>query len=222
MNGLTMLWDNLDVFALGLQNTLILFCVSSVCAFLLACVIAFLLEGRDNNVTGKLIRGAMDLMRMLPFLIFLYLLYYGLPNVGIRLDVWSAGFLALITYHAAYFAEILRAARTSLPAGQAEAAYAHGFVNSKMYWRILLPQMVMRSGPLFGNQLVCLLKDTAFLSIITLMDLTAAASAVQAKYFVPLPPFVFVIALYWSITLLVEALLRRLGRRAQKRGLVHE
>jgi polar amino acid transport system permease protein len=142
--------------------------------------------------------------------------------MGISLDVWSAGFIALITYHGAYFAEILRAARTALPAGQAEAAYAHGFVNSTMYWRILLPQMVMRSGPLFGNQLVCLLKDTAFLSIITLMDLTAAASAVQAKYFVPLPPFIFVIALYWSITLLVEALLRRLGRRAQKRGLVHE
>ncbi|MNG12139.1 Arginine ABC transporter permease protein ArtQ [compost metagenome] len=138
------------------------------------------------------------------------------------MDVWSAGFIALITYHGAYFAEILRAARTSLPSGQAEAACAHGFINSKMYWRILLPQMVMRSGPLFGNQLVCLLKDTAFLSIITLMDLTAAASAVQAKYFVPLPPFIFVIVLYWSITLCVEALLRRLGRRAQKRGLVNE
>lgn len=221
MNGLKMLWDNLDVFASGLQNTLILFCVSSVFSFMLACFIAFLLEGRDN-LTGKLIRWALDLMRMLPFLIFLYLLYYGLPNFGIRLNVWSAGFIALIIYHGAYFAEILRAARTSLPSGQAEAAYAHGFVNSTMYWRILLPQMVMRSGPLFGNQLVCLLKDTAFLSIITLMDLTAAASAVQAKYFVPLPPFIFVIALYWSITLIVEALLRRLGRRAQKRGLVHE
>lgn len=221
MNGLKMLWDNLDVFAAGLQNTLILFCVSSVFSFMLACFIAFLLEGRDN-FPGKLIRWALDLMRMLPFLIFLYLLYYGLPNFGIRLNVWSAGFIALIIYHGAYFAEILRAARTSLPSGQAEAAYAHGFVNSKMYWRILLPQMVMRSGPLFGNQLVCLLKDTAFLSIITLMDLTAAASAVQAKYFVPLPPFIFVIALYWSITLIVEALLRRLGRRAQKRGLVHE
>lgn len=221
MNGIKMLWDNLDVFAAGLQNTLILFGVSSACSFMLACVIAFLLEGQDN-LFGRLVRWALDLMRMLPFLIFLYLLYYGLPNLGISLDVWSAGFIALITYHGAYFAEILRAARTALPAGQAEAAYAHGFVNSNMYWRILLPQMVMRSGPLFGNQLVCLLKDTAFLSIITLMDLTAAASAVQAKYFVPLPPFIFVIALYWSITLLVEALLRRLGRRAQKRGLVHE
>jgi len=221
MNAIEMLWDNLGVFAEGLQNTLILFCVSSVFAFILACCIAFLLEGQEN-IPRRLLRAVIDLMRMLPFLIFLYLLYYGLPNLGISLDVWAAGFIALITYHGAYFAEILRAARTSLPAGQAEAAYAHGFINATMYWRILLPQMVMRSGPLFGNQLVCLLKDTAFLSIITLMDLTAAASAVQAKYFVPLPPFILVIALYWSITLIVEALLRRLARRAQKRGLVHE
>lgn len=221
MNGLTMLWDNAALFATGLQNTLLLFCVSAVCAFGLACGIAFLLEGRQN-FPRRLLRGLLDLMRMLPFLIFLYLLYYGLPNAGIRLDVWTAGFIALITYHGAYFAEILRAARIALPAGQAEAAWAHGFINATMYWRILLPQMVMRSGPLFGNQLVCVLKDTAFLSIITLMDLTAAASAVQAKYFVPLPPFILVIALYWSITLIVEALLQRLARRAQKRGLVHE
>lgn len=221
MNGFNMIWDNLDVFGQGFQNTLLLFIVSAVFAFILACFVAFLLEGHDN-APRKCIRQFLDLMRMLPFLIFLYLLYYGLPNLGLRLDVWTAGFIALITYHAAYFAEILRAARTALPVGQAEAAYAHGFVNSVMYWRILLPQMVMRSGPLFGNQMVCLLKDTAFLSIITLTDLTAAASAVQAKYFVPLPPFVFVIALYWMVTLIVEALLRRLSKYAQRRGLVHE
>jgi len=221
MNGLTIIWDNLGTFGAGLENTLILFSVSSISAFLCACFIAFLLEGQDN-LARRAIRWFLDLMRMSPFLIYLYLLYYGLPNLGIRLDVWSAGFIALITYHATYFAEILRAARVSLPAGQAEAAYAHGFINSRMYWRILLPQMVLRSGPLFGNQLVCCLKDTAFLSVITLLDLTAAASAVQAKYFVPLPSFVFVIALYWGITLIVEALLRRLGRQAQKRGLIHE
>jgi polar amino acid transport system permease protein len=221
MNGFIMLWDNLDIIAKGLQNTLILFCVSSVSAFLLACFIAFLMEGQDN-IVRRSIRWILDVMRMLPFLIFLYLLYYGLPNFGIRLDVWSAGFIALITYHGAYFAEILRGARASLPSGQAEAAYAHGFINSRMFWRILLPQMVMRSGPLFGNQLVSILKETAFLSIITLMELTAAASAIQAKYFVQLPPFICVIALYWGITLIVEALLRGLGRRAQKRGLVNE
>ncbi|GLO51376.1 amino acid ABC transporter permease [Pseudomonas putida] len=221
MKSFDIIWNNLGVFASGLQNTLILFIVSAIFSFALACILGFMLEGPANRVR-KSIKASLDLMRMLPFLIFLYLLYYGLPNLGLRLDVWAAGFIALITYHAAYFAEILRSARVSLPAGQAEAAYAHGFVNSIMYWRILLPQMVLRSGPLFGNQMVCLLKDTAFLSIITLTELTAAASAIQAKYFVPLQPFVFVILLYWSITLIVEAMLRRLSKYAQKRGLIHE
>ncbi|HEJ2566263.1 ABC transporter permease subunit [Pseudomonas aeruginosa] len=221
MNSFDILWENSEAFAEGLLNTLILFGVSAVFSFMLACFMAFLLEGHDN-APRKVLRWVMDVMRMLPFLIYLYLLYYGLPDLGVRLDVWAAGFIALITYHGAYFAEILRAARTSLPVGQAEAAYAHGFVNSKMYWRILLPQMVMSSGPLFGNQLVCLIKDTAFLSIITLTELTAAANAVQAKYFIPLPPFVLVIVLYWMVTLFVEAMLGLLGRLAKKRGLVHE
>lgn len=221
MNSFDILWENSGAFSEGLLNTLILFGVSAVFSFMLACFMAFLLEGHDNALR-KLLRWVMDVMRMLPFLIYLYLLYYGLPDLGVRLDVWAAGFIALITYHGAYFAEILRAARTSLPVGQAEAAYAHGFVNSKMYWRILLPQMVMSSGPLFGNQLVCLVKDTAFLSIITLTELTAAANEVQAKYFIPLPPFVLVIVLYWMVTLFVEAMLGLLGRLAKKRGLVHE
>ncbi|HEJ1327436.1 ABC transporter permease subunit [Pseudomonas aeruginosa] len=221
MNSFDILWENSEAFAGGLLNTLILFGVSAVFSFMLACFMAFLLEGHDNALR-KLLRWVMDAMRMLPFLIYLYLLYYGLPDLGVRLDVWAAGFVALITYHGAYFAEILRAARTSLSVGQAEAAYAHGFVNSKMYWRILLPQMIMSSGPLFGNQLVCLIKDTAFLSIITLTELTAAANAVQAKYFIPLPPFVLVIVLYWMVTLFVEAMLGLLGRLAKKRGLVHE
>lgn len=221
MNGFHILWDNSGVFAEGLVNTLILFSVSAVFAFLLACFLAFLLEGHENK-PRRLLRWVMDVMRMLPFLIYLYLLYYGLPDLGVRLDVWAAGLIALITYHGAYFAEILRGARASLPAGQAEASYAHGFVNSKMYWRIMLPQMVLCSGPLFGNQLICLIKDTAFLSIITLTELTAAANAVQAKYFIPLPPFVLVIALYWAVTLFVESMLVLLGRLAKKRGLVHE
>lgn len=221
MNGWSTIWDHLDRFALGLGNTLLLFGVSSAVAFVAACGLVYLLEG-EQNAARRALRGFIDLLRMSPFLIYLYLLYYGLPEVGIRLDVWTAGFIALITYHASYFAEILRAARISLPQGQMESAKAHGFASFCMYRRILLPQMVLRSGPLFGNQLICCLKDTAFLSIITLFELTAAANDVQATYFVPMPAFVVAILLYWVVSLGIEAFLRRLGRYAQHRGLSYE
>ena len=214
-------WSQADRIALGFASTLLLFLVASAVAFVLSCGIVYLLEGHQNP-PRRLLRATLDLVRMSPFLIYVYLLYYGLPEVGVRFDAWTAGTVALITYHASYFAEILRAARAALPQGQVESARAHGYAPFGMYRRILLPQMVLRSGPLFGNQLICCLKDTAFLSIITVFELTAAANDVQSTYFVPMPAFVTAIALYWLVSLGIEACLRLLGRFAKIRGLSHE
>ncbi|NTE68226.1 amino acid ABC transporter permease [Agrobacterium tumefaciens] len=221
MQGWSTVWAHSDRIAVGLGNTLLLFLLSAILAFALACGIAFLLEGKKNILRWSL-RAFLDLVRMTPFLIYVYLLYYGLPELGIRFTAWTAGFAALITYHACYFAEILRAARAALPQGQAESAKAHGYGPFGMYRRILLPQMVLKSGPLFGNQLIACLKDTAFLSIITVFELTAAANDVQATYFVPMPAFITVIILYWFISLGIEGVLRALGSTAKTRGLSYE
>lgn len=221
MHGWSTVWAHSDRILAGLGNTLVLFLLSSAAAFAIACGLAFLLEGRQNFARRGL-RELFDIVRMLPFLIYVYLLYYGLPELGIRFGAWTAGFVALISYHACYFAEILRAARISLPTGQAESAKAHGFGPFGMFRHILLPQMVLKSGPLFGNQLITCLKDTAFLSIITVFELTAAANDVQATYFVPMPAFIVVIALYWFVSLGIEAFPRSLGRYAKMRGLSHE
>lgn len=214
-------WAHADRILLGFGNTLLLFILASAVAFVAACGLVYLLEGHPNPLRRGL-RAALDLLRMSPFLIYVYLLYYGLPEVGIRFDAWTAGIVALVSYHACYFAEILRAARVALPQGQVESARAHGYTPFGMYSRILLPQMILRSGPLFGNQLICCLKDTAFLSIVTVFELTAAANDVQSVYFVPMPAFITAIALYWLVSLGIEACLRLLDRFAKIRGLSHE
>lgn len=218
MNRWDILWGQRDTILRGLENTLILFGASAVVAFLLSCVIVIVIHGR-SGIVGAVLRGAVDAMRMLPFLIYAYLLYYGLPALGIRMSAWTAGFIALITYHAAYFAEILRGAWATLPAGQAEAARAHGFASLAMYRRIILPQLVLRSAPVLGNQLIICLKDTAFLMIITVRELTAAASAVQSTYFIPFEAFIVAIVLYWAISFGIELLVARIGRVAETRGL---
>lgn len=214
-------WTHADKIIEGFGSTLLLFLLSSIIAFVAACFLAFLIDGTQNFFRGWL-RSLLDLVRMSPFLIYVYLLYYGLPEVGIRFDAWTAGVVALISYHACYFAEILRAALVALPQGQVESARAHGYTPFGMYRRILLPQMILRSGPLFGNQLICCLKDTAFLSIVTVFELTAAANDVQSIYFVPMPAFITAIALYWLVSLGIEASLRLLGRFAKIRGLSYE
>ena len=214
-------WLNIDRVALGFGVTVLFFSVATVTAFISGCVIVYLMEGQPNFWKSSL-RTTLDLLRTVPFLIILYLLYYGLPQLGIRLSAWTAGLIALSVYHASYYAEILRGARVALPQGQVESAKAHGFTSFNMYHRILLPQMILRSGPLFGNQLVGCLKDTAFLSIITIFELTAAANDLQQVYFIPIQAFIVVIALYWCISLIIEKALRLMGRYARYRGLSYE
>jgi polar amino acid transport system permease protein len=212
------LWNHRGMILDGFQSTLVLFAVSAIAAFLLSCLLALLMRTARAPLAASL-RGVTDAMRTLPFLIYAYLLYYGLPSVGIRLDAWTAGFIALITYHAAYFAEILRGTWATLSTGQAEAARAHGFTSFMMYRRIILPQLVLRAAPVLGNQVIICLKDTAFLSIITVRELTAAASAVQSQYFIPFEAFIVAIGLYWLTSLLIEAGVARVGFAAEVKGL---
>ncbi|MGH8484461.1 MAG: ABC transporter permease subunit, partial [Pseudomonas sp.] len=174
----SILWDAREVFFNGLIATVQLFVLSTLCAFVLGCVLVYHLE--QGNRLARALRLLINLMRTLPFLILAYLLYYGLPQLGLRMSAWSAGLLALIVYHAAYFAEILRGSRLVMPEGYVEAAKAHGFTPLRLFLRIILPTLVIKTRPLLGNQLIIALKDTAFLTIITVQELTAAANSVQS------------------------------------------
>lgn len=212
----SILWDAREVFFNGLIATVQLFILSTLCAFVLGCTLVYQLE--HGNRLSRVLRLLINLMRTLPFLILAYLLYYGLPPLGLRLSAWSAGLLALIVYHAAYFAEILRGSRLVMPEGYVEAAKAHGFTPLRLYLRIILPTLVIKTRPLLGNQLIIALKDTAFLTIITVQELTAAANSVQSTYFIPTQAFVVVIVLYWLISICLELALKRAARFGAKRG----
>jgi polar amino acid transport system permease protein len=218
MNKWEILWIHREIILVGFRNTLILFSASVLLAFLLSSAVVVAIHAR-RSLLSRILRAVVDGMRMLPFLLYAYLLYYGLPSLGIRLDAWTAGLFALVTYHAAYFAEILRGSWATLPAGQTEAARAHGFANLLLYRRIILPQLTLRSAPVLGNQVIICLKDTAFLSIITVRELTAAASAVQSQYFIPFEAFIIAIGLYWITSMLIELFVARLGVVAERRGL---
>jgi len=205
-------------FVDGFANTLMLFGLSTLGAFVLGIVLVNILKGR-NPVARGLTAAYVDGMRMLPFLIFAYLLYYGLPTFGIKLTAWTAGLSGLILYHGAYVAEILRGSWSQLPAGQSEAAKAQGLHGYRLFFRILLPQLVLNSAPIMGNQLIYMLKDTAFLMIITVQELTSTASSVQSEYFVPLEPFLVAVALYWATSLVIEGAVALVHRLAKERGL---
>lgn len=84
----SIIWEARGAFLNGALNTLILFALSVLAAFAIGCFSVYLLEGR--NWLSTLLRGAINLMRMLPFLVLAYLLYYGLPALGIKPSAWGA------------------------------------------------------------------------------------------------------------------------------------
>ncbi|MDG6894171.1 ABC transporter permease subunit [Volucribacter amazonae] len=221
MDAWTILWAEREQFWTGFITTLNLFVQSAIVAFLLGIVCLFLLEGKLNPLR-RLLLLAIDTMRTLPFLIYVYLLYYGLPALGITMDAWTAGLIGLITYHGAYFAEIFRGLRATLPQGQVEAALSQGFGRNKMVYLLILPQLLLRSSSLLANQFVYLLKDTAFLTIITVRELTGVAAAVQANYFIPIEAFVVAMGLYWILSLIIDYAMKLLNKSAISRGLSYE
>jgi polar amino acid transport system permease protein len=156
-------------------------------------------------------------MRCVPFLMLAYIVCYGLPSIGINFDNFTAGLVALVLYNAAYMAEILRGAWSRLPPDYTQAAQAFGFHGFTMYRRIILPPIVMAAAPVIGNQVIQVIKDTAFLMIIAVPELTHAASSIQSTYYVPFAAFLSAIALYWVLCALVEWGVRSIERIAEGR-----
>lgn len=209
-------WTERGLLLNGLANTAILSVLAVVTALLLGFILAPALMSKKPAVA----RGArvfVDGMRCIPFLLFAYIIYYGFPSLGVTLDSWSAGLVALTVYNAAYMAEILRGAWMALPREEIEAGVAFGFSEVRLFRRIILPPLLLSAGPVIGNQLIQIIKDSAFLTIIALPELTHAASSIQSRYYVPFAAFITAVALYWGLCLVVEAGVNVLRRLADAR-----
>ncbi len=205
-----------DQFLGGLWNTVWLAGLTLILASVVGCIVAALLLSPQKLIRTPVVL-LVDGMRCVPFLLLAYLVYYGLPQLGLQFDSWTCGVSALVVYHTAYIAEIVRGAWTNLSRDQIEAGKAFGYAGFPLFWRLILPQLFFASAPVIGNQTVQILKDTAFLMIITVPELTFVASSVQATYFVPFASFIVAMMLYWIVTLAIESTVRRVEVAADMR-----
>jgi polar amino acid transport system permease protein len=212
----SIVWDERSLLLSGLGNTTILSVLSAVAALLLGFVVTPALMAKQRWL-GLTARIFVDVMRCVPFLLFAYIVYYGLPSLGIRLDNWTSGLLALTIYNAAYMAEILRGAWAAQPREPIEAGIAFGFSHVALFRRIILPPLLLAAGPVIGNQMIQIIKDSAFLTIIALPELTHAASSIQSRHYVPFAAFITAVLLYWGLCLVIEAGVSSVGRLADAR-----
>lgn len=154
----------------GLLNTLRAFIVAAIGALILGFLLA--VARLSNHAVIRYPAAAItEVLRAVPVLIFMLLLYYGLPTVGIRFSPFQSVVIALVAYNGSVLAEVIRAGVESLPRGQSEAGYAVGLRKSGVMRLILLPQAVRAMMPVIIAQLVVTLKDTALGFIITYNEL---------------------------------------------------
>jgi polar amino acid transport system permease protein len=215
-HGIEVLWEQRDAVLAGFATTLGIAIVSAVCAGLLGLMLFALLISRVR-APALALTWLIDLMRCVPFMLFCYLIYYGLPSFGIVIGNLAAGITALTIYNAAYIAELLRGSYAALPRDGIEAGQAFGFQGWRLLLRIILPPVLLSSVPMLGNQMVQIIKDSAFLVIIAVQELTFAANEIQATYYVPFASFVCAMLLYWLLCLAVEGGVRAVLSMAEAR-----
>lgn len=184
--------------------------------FLIACAYQW-----SGGAVRRLIRVYIEAIRGTPFMIQLFILYYGGPHFGLVLDPVPAGILSFIVYGSPYFAEIFRAGFLAVPNGQLEAARTQGFTEWTIVRRIVLPQMLVAITAPLTNFVIILVKETAILSVVTVPELLYHVQTMAAETFTYVEPFLVLSACYWLLVELtswagraVEARMTRHLRRA--------
>jgi len=155
-----------------------------------------------SRALRMLLRGYVEVIRGTPFLVQLFILYFGGPYIGLTLDPVPAGVLGLAVYGAAYFAEIFRAGFLAIPSGQIEAASILGLTRGQVVRRVQFPQMMVVILPALINMVIILSKETTILSIITVPELTFVVKGIGTRTFAFVETLLALALGYW---LLVEA-----------------
>ena len=157
-------------------------------------------------------RAYIWLIRGTPYLSQLFIVYFGLPGVGISLSAVEATVVSLAIYSAAYFAEIYRTAWASVPGAQLEAARAFGLSRSVCFRHIEMPQALAFAVPLLANQTILVIKESAVSSIVTVPELTMTTSNIVASTYSYVLPYALLILAYWLLTQAVAAAARQAAR----------
>ncbi|WP_454131373.1 amino acid ABC transporter permease [Microbacterium lacticum] len=206
------------LFGEATLNTLAAFAAAAVGALVLGFLLAL---GRlsDHAWVRVPVGWIIEILRAIPVLIFMMLLYYGLPVVGIKMQPYWAVVIALVAYNGSVLAEVIRAGVESLPRGQSEAGYAIGLRKSGVMAFVLLPQAIRAMMPVIVAQLVVTLKDTALGFIITYHELLYLVKLLgsNAVYGSPLIPAAIVGgSIYVALCLALSYIARLLERRLKR------
>ena len=168
----------------GLEMTVPLTVISFSLGLVIALVTA-LVQVANVKVVRQLARFYVWIFRGTPMLVQLYVVFYGLPKVGLILEAFPAAVVVFSLNTGAYASETIRAAILSVPVGQMEAGYCSGMTYMQTMRRIILPQAMRTAFPPLSNSLIGLVKDTSLASNITVVEMFLTAQRIASRTYEP-------------------------------------
>ena len=196
----------------GLTMTIPLTAISFSLAMVIAIAVA-LVQFAHIRVLRQIARFYVWVVRGTPLLVQLFVVFYGLPNVGILIDPFPAAVLVFSLNEGAYCSETVRAALESVPPGQMEAGQCVGMSYLQVMRRIILPQALRIAFPSLSNSLIAMVKDTSLAANITVTEMFMVTQRIVARTYEPLALYIEVGLIY----LLFCTVLTKVQRLVEKR-----
>ena len=207
-----------DILIPGLTVTIPLTAISFAIAMVIAIAVA-LVQFAGIRGLRQVARFYIWVVRGTPLLVQLFIVFYGLPNVGIRLDPLPAAIIVFSINEGAYCAETIRAALESVPSGQMEAGQCVGMSYMQIIRRIVLPQAMRTAFPTLANSLIAMVKDTSLAANITVTEMFMVTRRIVARTYEPLILYIEV-GLVYLLFCTVLTKLQSLGeKRFNARGM---
>ncbi len=210
------IWQGLPYLLQGAGLTIVISAVAMLLALFLGMVVAVLSQ-IPGRIARGLVRTYVEIFRNTPLLIQIFIVYFGLPQLGLRFSPFLSGLSALTLYTAAYNTEIFRAGLEAVPKGQHEAARSTGLSRFQEARYIIIPQALRICFPALGNNLVSLVKNSSLVSTIGMVELMFVANDISFNNFRSFEIYgaaavlyvMLVLALTKTLTLTEQRLLRR-------------
>src|SRR3954452_48659 len=198
-----------------IKRTIPLTVISFVIGLAIALVVALMRLSRVR-IVSQLARFYVSIIRGIPLLVQLFLIFYGLPAIGLTFNPFTAAVIAFSLNVGGYAAEIIRAAILSVPRGQWEAAETIGMGYTTTLRRIILPQAARTAVPPLSNTLISLVKDTSLASVVLVTELLRVAQVAAAPTFQFFALYGVAALYYWVICLVLSFGQHRVERRLER------
>ncbi|MBP2240394.1 cystine transport system permease protein [Cytobacillus eiseniae] len=189
--------------------------ISFICGIILA-VLTALARISAIKPLQMIARIYVSAIRGTPLLVQLFIIFYGLPTVGIVIDPFPSAVIGFSLNVGAYASEIIRAAILSIPKGQWEAGYSIGMSYPQTLKRVILPQASRVSLPPLSNTFISLVKDTSLAAMILVTEMFRRAQEIAATNYEFLLLYLEVALIYWIICFLLSIVQGRLEKRLDR------